>query len=163
MKTGTELTLVDYRYPGVRALVLLQEQELRDFVDIWKDAKDAGVVLSGFKSPNYESLDTLLVHVLWWARDYMVWTCEMLGLPGPEINEVPDVCAVEANVESYVDHLLERWRLPLSDTPEEPFFDTVYTTRWSIDYPVEALLEHAVVHPMRHRLQVLELMSSMTT
>jgi hypothetical protein len=147
-----------YRYRGTRSLVLLHEQELRRFVETWGTAKDAGIVLAGFEDPNYESLKTLLAHVLWWARDYMVWACDSLGLPDPEIRDVPLPDAIEAQLYSYLEHLLERWRAPLTEIPEERFFKPQHTTRWGADLPIEALLEHAVAHPMRHCLQLLELL-----
>jgi uncharacterized damage-inducible protein DinB len=136
----------------------LQEQELRRFVGTWREAKDAGIVLTGFEDPNYASLDTLLAHVLWWARYYMIWVCDKLGLPDPEIGEVPPADVIEAELDSYLQHLLERWRAPLSEVREEAFLHPQYTTRWGAELPVEHLLEHAVVHPMRHRLQLLELL-----
>ncbi len=147
-----------FQYLGARSLMLLHEQELRHFVATWRTARDAGIALTGYKDPNYESLNTLLTHVLWWARDYMVWACESLGRPDPEIGEVPPPDAIVAELDTYLEHLLGRWRAPLSGIPEELFFRPQHTTRWGSDLPVEALLEHAVVHPMRHRLQLLELL-----
>jgi len=32
--------------------------------------------------------------------------------------------------------------------------------RWGEDYNIEQMLEHAVVHPMRHRIQLERLMSA---
>ncbi len=152
--------LPHFRYRGVRSLVLLHEQELTSFVDAWRVARDTGVSLPPVEDPSYASLESLLAHVLWWARDYMVWACEKLGLPEPGIGATPTAEAVAAQLDDYLEHLLERWRQPLAAIPEEPFFRPQHTTRWGIEYPVEALLEHAVVHPMRHRLQLLELMES---
>jgi hypothetical protein len=154
--TGGELG--GYRYKGTRALVLLHEEELRRFVATWRAAKRAGISLAGFEDPNYESLEKLLAHILWWARDYMIWACDKLGIPDPEISSVPDPHAIEVELAAYLEHLLERWRAPLCDIPEEPFFGPQHTTRWCTELPIEALLEHAVVHPMRHRLQLLELL-----
>ena len=34
----------------------------------------------------------------------------------------------------------------------------IYTSRWGEPYTVEQMLEHAVVHPMRHRIQLERLM-----
>ncbi|KPK64952.1 MAG: hypothetical protein AMS21_06060 [Gemmatimonas sp. SG8_38_2] len=146
-----------YQYMGARALVLLHEEELRRFVETWKTAKDAGIRITGCEDPNYESLEKLVAHVLWWARDYMTWVCDRLGLPDPEIRMVPRTDVIEVELDAYLEHLLDRWRSPLCDIPEEPFFGPQHTTRWGTELPIEALLEHAVVHPMRHRLQLLEL------
>ncbi len=35
-------------------------------------------------------------------------------------------------------------------------------SRWGEDYNIEQMLEHAVVHPMRHRIQLERLMSGMS-
>jgi uncharacterized damage-inducible protein DinB len=137
--------------------VLLHEQELLSFIQTWQSARELGLVLPASDDPNCASLDTLLWHVLWWARDYMIWTCEKLELPDPGIKVTPQPDTIVAELDSYVEHLLERWREPLSNTPEDSFYKIQHKTRWGIDYPVEALLEHAVVHPMRHRLQLQEL------
>jgi hypothetical protein len=150
----------DFQYRGARALVLLHEQELRQFIEVWKSAKNEDIRLTETTDPDYASLDTLLSHVLWWARDYMIWSCEKLGLPDPGIEEAPPPERVAVEVDDYLEHLLEQWRGPMANVPEEPFYDPQHATRWNIDYPVEALLEHAVVHPMRHRLQLLEIMNS---
>ena len=147
-----------YRYKGARALVLLHEEELRRFVATWRMAREAGLTLAGFQDPNYESLEKLLAHVLWWARDYMVWVCDKLRLLDPEIIDVPEPEALVAELDPYLEHLLGRWSVRLSVIQEEPFFEPQHTTRWGSDLPVEALLEHAVVHPMRHRLQLREML-----
>jgi len=65
---------------------------------------------------------------------------------------------VEEEVDRYMDHLLERWRLPLEDV-EEPRFFVTYPTNQE-DMSGEAMLEHAVLHPIRHRFQLEELMEA---
>ncbi|MFC1543628.1 hypothetical protein ACFL4Y_00035 [Gemmatimonadota bacterium] len=149
--------LPPYVYRGARALVLLHEQELREFITTWLEARATGSTMTLAGTSEQVSLDELLHHVLCWARDYMVWTCEKLGLPDPEIDPVPAPDALRTRLPRYLDHLLARWRLPLAGVAEEPLFSPQHTTRWNIDYPIEALLEHAVVHAMRHRLQLQEM------
>lgn len=110
--------------------------------------------------PSYRSFDALLRHVLGWAREYMVWMCEKLELPDPEILPVPEVDDVAEKAESYLDHLLARWRLPLSAVAEERFYRPEYIAPWKTRYCIDAMLEHAVMHPIRHRFQLMELMQS---
>lgn len=147
-----------YRYGGARALVLLHERHLRSFLDVWKEAKAAGVMLPETENPDYESLDTLLRHVLAAARSYLTWMCENLRLPDPDIRPAPDVTEIEAQADAYVNHLLERWRLPLADVEEERFDNPTFTSRWGVDYCIDAMLEHAVMHPIRHEFQLANLM-----
>jgi hypothetical protein len=42
----------------------------------------------------------------------------------------------------------------------EEFSKPVYSSRWGVNYCVDAMLEHAVMHPERHRFQLLELMGA---
>ena len=147
-----------YKYRGARTLVLLHEQYLWRFLEVWKRAKAADIELPKTQNENYESLETLLRHVLRSAGNYMVWMCEQLGLPDPGIRPAPEPATVEAEAEAYLEHVLERWRLPLAQVPEEKFEDTAYIYYWDIGYTVDALLEHAVMHPIRHTFQLKELL-----
>jgi uncharacterized damage-inducible protein DinB len=146
-----------YRYRGARALVLMHEREMRGFLPVWRRARAAGTALPKTDDPSFESLQTLLLHVLRCPRSYMVWICEKLGLPGPGIDEPPPVERIERDADSFLSHVLERWRSPLAAV-EEKRFDEVFPSRWGVQTSVESMLEHAVVHPMRHVLQLEELM-----
>jgi uncharacterized damage-inducible protein DinB len=149
-----------WTYRGVRALVILHERELRRFVETWKKAKAEDV---GLENTGYEpgtTLDGILAHVMHWARDYVVWSCEKLRLDGPLCPPVPDEEQLAREVDDYMQHVLEWWKKPFRNLPEDAFSEPQYRTRWGSVYPVEALLEHAVVHPMRHRLQLEELMDA---
>jgi len=150
--------LLDYQYRGARALVLLHEKELREFVVVWRRARAAGLPLPVTSDPDYASLEALLFHVLRAARGYMTWMCESLGLADPGIEPPPPVERVAAEVDRYVEHLLERWRLPLAGLPEERFHAPEFRSRWGVLYCVDAMLEHAVVHPVRHAFQLRELL-----
>lgn len=150
--------LPNYRYRGARALVSLHDQHLRRFLDTWRIAKLTDVELPQTEDPTYASLETLLGHVLNCARHYMVWMCEVLELPDPEIEEQPEAEAVEDEAEVYLEHVLERWRSPLAEVPEERFHRPSHTSKWDVEYCVDAMLEHAAMHPIRHRFQLQELM-----
>jgi hypothetical protein len=90
----------------------------------------------------------------------MTWICEKLNLPDPEIEEAPDGNLIEMKAEKYVSHLLEKWRLPLSDIPEENFHEQNYVSRWGVEYCIDAMMEHAVMHPIRHEFQLRNLIIS---
>lgn len=137
--------------------MLLHERALRAYLVTWRRARAAGVKLPATEDPNYASLQTLLVHGLRAARNYMTWLCEKLGLPDPGIDEPPTPEKVEAEAERYVAHLLARWRLPLADV-EESRFTAVHKSRWGEDMSLEGMLEHAAMHPQRHGFQLEELM-----
>ena len=151
--------LSHYRYRGARALVLLHETALRDLLPVWRGAKAAEVRLPSTKDPDYSSLETLLHHALRAARGYMTWLCEKLGLPDPGIEAAPEPSRVDQEAERFIEHLLERWRLPLADV-EETRFGATHKTRWGEDMSLEGMLEHAVMHPIRHRFQLEELVEA---
>jgi len=151
--------LSNYRYRGARALVLLHERALRELLPAWRHAKAARVKLPSTQDTDYASLETLLHHGLRAARGYMTWLCEKLGLPDPGIDPAPEASVVEKVAEQYIEHLLERWRLPLADV-EETRFGATHKTRWGEDMSSEGMLEHAVMHPLRHRFQLEELLEA---
>jgi hypothetical protein len=143
---------------AVRALVLLHDEHLRQFLVVWKRAKAAGVKLPQTDDPSYASLDTLLFHVFRAARGYMTWMCEKLELPDPEIRVAPDLAEISAQADAYLEHVLERWRGPLNDVADDRLETPEYPSRWGTKYCIDAMLEHAAIHPIRHAFQLEELM-----
>ncbi len=49
----------------------------------------------------------------------MNWMCEKLALPDPGIRPAPDVAAITREAAEYLEHVLERWRRPLRDVPDD--------------------------------------------
>jgi hypothetical protein len=148
-----------YRSRAVRALVMLHEERLRRFLVTWKSANAASVAMPRTTDPAYESLASLLRHVLGSARGYMVWMCEVLGLPDPEIRVPPEPAVLSQDPDSYLEHVLERWRSPLLDVGDERLETPEYPSRWKTRYCIDAMLEHAVMHPIRHAFQLDELLN----
>ncbi|HEY3295500.1 MAG TPA: hypothetical protein VGL38_08675 [bacterium] len=155
---STVADLPDYRYRGARAMILMHERAMAEFIATWRRAKAANLALPQTEDPDYASLEALLHHVLRAARGYMVWMCEKLGLPDPQIDPAPPAERVAAEAEGYLLHLNSRWRLPLVSIDEEAMSRPSYKSRWNMDYPIEAMMEHALVHPQRHRFQLEEMM-----
>jgi uncharacterized damage-inducible protein DinB len=151
--------LQGYRYRGARVLVLMHERELTAFLPVWRRARKAGLTLPSTQDPNYASLQSLLYHVLRCPRRYMTWICEKLGLPDPGIDQPPPVERIEEDAERFLLHVLDRWRLPLAHLDEERFGE-IHVSYWGEQMSIEGMLEHAVVHPMRHAFQLEELMEA---
>lgn len=147
-----------YKYRGAKVLVALHDEEMRRFLEAWKNAKSSGVTLPKVDDPDYESLETLLRHVLRWARGYLRWICKNLQLPDPEIDAVPEPDAIASDAGRYMEGLLAGWTTPLSDVEDVSIFKSEYVSPWGVSYSIEAMLEHAVMHPIRHRFQLEELM-----
>jgi len=144
----------EFKYGGARALTILHERELYRFVEAWKAAKAQGVVLPPVKNPDYENLEALLYHVIFRALDNMNWICESLGLPEPEISPVPGPVELIAKIDEYLDYLVLELRRPLVDVRGKDFYFKTYTSRWRTEYCIDAMLEHMVMHPLRHTVQL---------
>ena len=153
-------TFPEYRYKGALALVQLHEIHLQSFYETWKEAKLLNIKLPDSDDPYYKSLDTLLYHILRSARGYMIWMCDKLGLEDPQIKETPPAEMIEQKAVEQFAHLFERWRFPLADVEPELFEDKAYKSNWSVEYCIDAMLEHAVMHPIRHEFQLKNLIQN---
>ena len=149
-----------FKSRGVRALVMLQMEEMEQLFAVWKKAKRLGVKLPVTSDPAYQSIDLLMRHPLRSCRGYLTWLCEVLGRPEPAIADPPEPEKVAARGAAYLKVLAKAWEKHMGWMPN-PVLDsfTVYNARWGAPMTVEAMFEHAVAHPMRHRLQLEELIA----
>jgi hypothetical protein len=85
--------------------------------------------------------------------------CEVLELPDPEIRAAPEPTVLSQDPDSYMEHVLERWQTPLQNIADDRLETPEYPSRWQTRYCIDAMLEHAVMHPIRHAFQLEELMS----
>jgi len=155
---------VAFQSRGVRALVMMQMDEMRRLFVVWKKAKKIGVKLPITKDPAYQSIDTLMRHPLRSCCGYLTWLCEVLGRPEPNIPDPPDAENVLKSGAAYLDVLDRAWHRHMAWMPNRTLdsFD-VHTARWGQPMTIEAMFEHAVVHPMRHRFQLAELIEKAAT
>jgi len=140
-------------------MVLLHEEHLRRFVETWRLALATSVSLPPTDDPAYASLGTLGRHVLQAAGGYLVWMCEMLKLPDPGVRTAPNASDIVRDADEYMEHVLARWKTgPLLEVANEQLETPEYPSRWQTRYCIDAMLEHAVMHPIRHAFQLNELM-----
>jgi hypothetical protein len=151
--------LPEFKYGGARALIILHEKELRLFVKAWKQARKVGITLPPVKNHDYESFEQMLYHVVFRARDYMNWICRQLELPDPQLEPIPEIPELMNRIDEYLERLLPQLRKPLVDVPGREFYIKTYTSPWKTAYCIDAMLEHMVMHPIRHRFQLETLMS----
>ncbi|HEY2018692.1 MAG TPA: hypothetical protein VGH38_34545 [Bryobacteraceae bacterium] len=149
---------LQYRSRAVRAMVLLHEEHLRRFVHTWRLALESSVSLPPTADPSYASLEALGRHVLSAAGGYMIWICKVLALPDPGIRSAPDAAAIVKDADDYVEHILERWRDPLREVPDDRLETPEYPSEWQTRYSIDSMLEHAVMHPIRHAFQLGEML-----
>ena len=140
--------------------MLLQMEEMDRLFAVWKKAKRLGVKLPVTRDPAYQSLDLLMRHPLRSCRGYLTWLCEVQGRPDPRVPDPPEPEQVAAQGGAYLKVLAKAWEKHMAWMPNKVLDSfTVHTARWGGPLTVEAMLEHAVVHPMRHRLQLEELVA----
>jgi len=155
------MATTEWTHRGARALVRLHERELRAFLDVWRAAEAVGLELPPSDDPNYASRAALLRHVLNAARGYLTWVCEVLGRPAPDLPATPAVDDVAQRADAYVEALVTAWNGPsLRHSTEHDFDHTTAAASWGPVYCVDAMLEHAVMHPARHRFQLEELLAA---
>ena len=147
-----------YEYGGARALVALHAEHLRKFMETWRRADNQGLGLPASANPNYASREGLLAHVLGCAARYLTWICEKLELPEPNLEECPDPGGFAARADEYLEDVLAAWERPLRGVTEESADSRVYESWWGVPYCIDAMLEHAVMHPIRHTYQLEELL-----
>jgi hypothetical protein len=139
-------------------MVLLHEDHLRHFMQRWRLATALAVELPTTADPNYSSLGVLGWHVLSAAGGYLVWICQVLRLPDPGVRDAPGATAVAPDAENYLEHVLARWRAEsLRSIADEQLETPEYPSEWQTRYSIDAMLEHAVMHPIRHTFQLDEL------
>ena len=149
-----------FKSRGVRALVMLQMTEMRRLFVVWKKAKRLGVKLPKSDDPAYKDLDLLMRHPLRACRGYLTWLCEVLERPDPRVPDPPEAKDVAAKGAAYLDLLEKKWEKNMAWMPNEVLDSfVVHTSRWGAPMTVEAMFEHAAVHPMRHRFQLEELIA----
>lgn len=144
-----------WRHPGARALVLLHERHMRTFLGSWAVAHAADLVL-----PGGTSTPQLLDHVVRWSGYYVTTICEWLGLPDPGVPAVPPEATLVADPAAALEALLAAWREPLREMEPTQANGVGGKVSWGVRFTVDSLLEHAVMHPQRHALQLEEALSA---
>ncbi len=143
-----------FAYGGAEALVALHEKHLREFLGVWREADRVGVDLPETSDPSYASREALLAHVLGCAARYLSWICEQLELPSPGLEEYPDPGSLSDRADCYLEEIFEAWGGSLRSLTEERAYEPAHVSRWGPPYCVDAMMEHAVMHPIRHTHQL---------
>ena len=149
-----------YKYNGARSLIILHEKYIHEFFNTWVEAKKCNITLPKTEDEDYKTLETLLRHVLRSSGGYIKWICNKLDIPDPGIHETPPLLEIEEKADNYILHLLEKWRIPLTNVSEKEFYSPAYKSNWGSNYCIDSMLEHAVMHPLRHSYQLQNLISS---
>jgi uncharacterized damage-inducible protein DinB len=142
--------------------VELQEIELGRFLESWERFRTSGVALPASDDPSYQSPDHLKGHVLRSARNYLTWIGDCVRRPVTDVDLDTDLLSVAGKGLAFLTEVLAAWRRHLASLEDRELSPEMFTSRWGEPYSVEQMLEHAVVHPMRHRIQLERLMAEAT-
>jgi len=147
-----------FKSNAVRSCVELHEVEIERFFEVWQAFRASGILLPATSDPNYASADHLGGHVLRAARNYLTWIGDCVERPVADVDLDNEQVSVAAKGRAFLDEVLAAWRRHLALLEDRELSPATFKSRWGEDYNVEQMLEHAVVHPMRHRLQLERLM-----
>ncbi len=148
-----------FKSNAVRSCVELHEIEINRFFETWKAFCAGGIQLPKTSDPSYESPEHLGGHVLCAARNYLTWIGECVKRPVADLDPENDLVRIARKGRVFLDEVLAAWRRHLGALEDSELAPARYKSRWGEDYDVEQMLEHAIVHPMRHRIQLQRLMS----
>lgn len=123
------------------------------------------IVDTSTKDPDCVSVQSVLSHVVGSGCRYVITIRRWLG------DDVPDLTNELLPTASLYVEALERlfaYTVQLFiDYPQVPLEvlenDKKITVRWGQQYDVEQLLEHAIVHVLRHRRQIVRWLPQLTT
>jgi hypothetical protein len=149
-----------FKSNAVRSCVELHEIELNRFYETWQRFRASGAALPKTDDPSYQSPGHLAGHVFRSARNYLTWIGDCVKRPVTDVDSDTDVVSISRKGRTFVDEILAGWRRHLGALEDAELAPTMYKSRWGDDYDIEQMLEHAVVHPMRHRIQLERLMAT---
>lgn len=146
---------MEFRSRAVRSLVELHEREMRSFLEVWKRFAAARLAMpEAHGDESYENRERLAGHVLMAARGYLTRIGEWVGRPVSDVDGSQDPYEIVARAPQFTADLLAAYRRHLAAVTDLEVEPQVHRTRSGDLLSVELLLEHAVVHPMRHRIQL---------
>ncbi len=146
---------MEFRSRAVRSLVELHEREMNAFLQTWDRfvAADAPMP-EAHGDDSYRSRDHLLGHLLMAARGYLTRIGEWVGRPVEDVDDATDPVEIAGRARPFAEEVLSAYRRHLAQISTEELEPQTHRARWGDLMSVEMLLEHAVVHPMRHRIQL---------
>ena len=150
-------SLSEYREGAMGALMDEYEKALDELLQVVKPiTQDQFETIVDYetKDESCRSIQTILSHVIGAGYAYSDYIRDRLGL---EITSSP----VDLKQVNHITNFLQRMFEYMLETVElmSPFTDeiwmsTLIRTRWGQNYDLEQLLEHAIVHLLRHRRQL---------
>ncbi|MEP7252406.1 MAG: DinB family protein [Ginsengibacter sp.] len=148
-----------YRHGAAGALLDEYERALSDFKNIVNDISNEQLVT--IVDPDTEdtrcrSVQTILSHVVSAGYKYAVYIRRSMGID----IDFPEA-VTHINIKAYLHHLDDMFAFTLDTFKEindsqleQPDNSKKMMTSWRQCYDIEQLVEHAIVHILRHRRQI---------
>jgi len=145
----------EFKSRAVQSLVELHDKELRAFVATWRRLVASGKPMPEARGDaSYQSAEHLVAHVQGAARSYLLWIRLQLEKPIEDLPLTRDPAVIVPRLDAFLEETLDGWRRHLAPLEDEELAPRQYISRWGEPHTIEQMLEHAVVHPMRHRIQL---------
>ena len=128
--------------------------ELRDLVETIPEKKFTEILDSETANEECRSVQTIMSHVVVAGYSYADYLRNLFSLdskrPSPELFSHRESAArLDAMLEYTNETLKGRWIMS-----DEEIDNSVIKARWGVTYDIEQMLEHAIVHILRHRRQI---------
>lgn len=129
-------------------------QDLRRLIEQIPEDDFMRVIDSQTKDEDCRSVQTIMSHVVRAGYNYADYIREQfsIGSARPQnklLSHQESLEQLNAALEYTAQTLEGRWEMS-----DEEITGTVINSRWGVVYNVEGLLEHAIVHILRHRRQI---------
>lgn len=131
-------------------------EELKNVIKIIDQQDYVAIVDNETKDLDCISIQTIMNHVVRAGYGYANYIRKQFGdswterKENYELNTPESACKELDNMLTYtVDTLKNKWELTFDDVVKN-----IIKTQWGQDYDFEQLLEHAIVHILRHRRQI---------
>ncbi len=128
--------------------------ELKQIVESISDSTYEKLMDERTQDENCRSIQTILSHVVNSGYGYADYLREPFAIPSTRpgrrlLSRQEALTQIDAILNYTVETLEGRWEMS-----EEEIEGTVVHPRWGGNYHMEQLLEHAIVHILRHRRQL---------
>lgn len=147
----------NYRKGAVGALMDEYEKasaELKTILNKISDEDFVKIVDPDTKDEDCRSVQTIMTHVVRAGYGYSNYIRKEFGIdannPAYQINNAPEAISHFDRMLEYTVQTLEgKWEMP-----DDEMNKIKIITRWGATLDMETLLEHAIVHILRHRRQI---------
>lgn len=146
-----------YRPGAIGALTDEYEKALNEFIVVLKNISDDHFLLTDdSKLENFKSIRNITLHIVRAGYSYSNYIRKRFGdemVPNEfKINSVEEAIIELNKMFQYkVETFENKWLLS-----DDEMMNTIIKTSWTT-YDLEALIEHSIVHILRHRLQIQKL------